>query len=144
MAALLGENKGTEEVKASDATQAEEEPRLLPVEELDADALQDTVNQLRRFHLGEPGASASTQSPDQTYLPLLLNGFRNLRRFRYEYPLLLLPDNSGELLARPLDEFLQGILPEAEGSARMLKDNVTWLETYIRDQISGQDFSTLA
>ena len=142
MAALSDENKG--EVKVSGATQAEEDPRLPLVEELDADALQDSINLLRRFHLGEPGASASTQSPDQTYLPLLLNGFRNLRRFRYEYPLLLLPDTSGELLARPLDEFLQGVLPEAEGSARMLKDNITWLETYIRDQISGQDFSTLA
>jgi ferredoxin len=128
-----------------DDAKSQDDPRIpATAEEFDASVVQDTINLLRRFHLGEPLARAATTAPDPSYLPVQLNSFRSLRRFRYEYPLLLLPAHSGELLARPLDEFLHSALPDADGSARILKDNLAWIETYVREQISGQDFATLA
>ncbi|MBQ14873.1 MAG: ferredoxin [Gammaproteobacteria bacterium] len=121
-----------------------DEPYIPPADELDTEELQETVNLLRRFHLGEPTATASTTLPDGAYLPLLLNNFRNLHRFRYEYPLLLSPAEDGELAAKPLDEFLTDALPEDDTAARILRDNLNWLETYSRDQVSGQDYATSA
>ena len=141
---VVNNSNGPQADSSSGATSVQDDPRLTAAVELDATELQDAVNLARRFHLGEPGAVASTTPPDETHLPLSLNGFRSLRLFRYEYPLLLLPDNSGELLAKPLDEFLKDALPESEGSARILKDNMVWLEAHIRNQISGQDFATPA
>ncbi len=131
-------------VLAVDGGSREDDPHIPAVEELEPSSLQESTKLLRRFHLGEPRARASTTAPDATYVPILLNGFRSLRRFRYEYPLLLLPEDSGELLAKSLDVFLREAMPEGDGAARILKDNVAWLETYMRDQISGQDFATLA
>ena len=119
-------------------------PRIEATELLEATALQDAVNLLRRFHLGEPSAVASTEVPDKTCLPILMNNFRDVRRFRYEYPLLLSPGTNGELIAKPLDEFLKDAMPDGDSSAKILKDNLAWLETYIRDQVSGQDFATPA
>lgn len=121
-----------------------DEPYIPSAKELESEKIQETTSLLRRFHLGEPEATASTSLPNDAYLPLLLNNFRNLHRFRYEYPLLLSPADGGELAAQPLDEFLTDALPEDKNSARILRDNLTWLETYSRDQISGQDFASPA
>ncbi len=118
-------------------------PRISGAEALDETELQDTVNLLRRFHLGEPTAIASTSTPDTSTLPLLLNQFRRLRRFRYEYPLLLSPAEKGELVAKSLEEFLKEAL-ESDTSSKLLEDNIAWLETHTRDQLTGQDRVTSA
>ncbi|HJN96249.1 MAG: hypothetical protein CMQ15_12265 [Gammaproteobacteria bacterium] len=121
-----------------------DDPYIPPFETLESSQIQELIGLLRRFHLGEPSATASTTLPDDSCLPLLLNNFRSLYRFRYEYPLLLSPADNGELDATPLDEFLGNALPEDENSQRSLRDNLNWLETFSRDQIVGQDYASPA
>jgi len=121
-----------------------DDPFIPPAEELESSQIQELMGLLRRFHLGEPSATTSTTAPDDSYLPLLLNNFRSLYRFRYEYPLLLSPGDNGELDAIPLDEFLGNALPADENSQRILRDNLNWLETYTGDQIAGQDHTSPA
>lgn len=113
-----------------------------------AAALDDTTSKtalglLRRFHLGDPTAAYLCDQPDETHLPALLNAYRHVRRLRYEYPVILTPADSveGERYFSPLDEFLQDSvrsLAPGEGAARILKDNLAWLEYWLRDRMTGE------
>ncbi|MCP4302893.1 MAG: hypothetical protein GY783_20100 [Gammaproteobacteria bacterium] len=53
------------------------------------DAGADVIDLLRRFHYGEPGASARTTLPAGAVLPALLNPYRDASAIRYQYPLYL-------------------------------------------------------
>jgi ferredoxin len=102
------------------------------------------INLLRRFHYGEPAAAEATSAPAGAILPALLNPYRDSSAIRYQYPLYLAPrgDDPEAALARPLSEQLaasiEGFAPGAE-QAKILKDNLPWLERYLRRKLTGSD-----
>ena len=97
---------------------------------------------LRRFHYGEPAAAAETETPAGGILPALLHPYRDSATIRYEYPLYLAPTDAGadtpaavaltDHLATSVEAFAPG-----EDSAKILKDNLPWLERYFREALSG-------
>ena len=110
---------------------------------MDEAGTRESVAMLRRFHLGDPDAGSRFQLPDASHWPALLNAYRHLRRFRYEYPLLLLPATSDQkefvvsleaFLSQALQSFAAG-----ENDARILKDNIAWLDNWIRDHLTGRE-----
>ncbi len=102
------------------------------------------INLLRRFHYGEPAAAASTSAPAGAILPALLNPYRDSSAIRYQYPLYLAPRGESDetALAMPLGEHLsasiESFAPAAEQS-KILKDNLPWLERYLRQKLTGPD-----
>ena len=100
----------------------------------------DAANRLRLFHLGEPKALADTPQPDSDYLPALLNSYRGVQEFRYDYPLLVGPVDQENLDVRPLSQFLEeavaSFAPDV-ASARILKDNLDTLEHFIRQEVAA-------
>ena len=102
------------------------------------------INLLRRFHYGEPAAAESTSAPAGAILPALLNPYRDSSAIRYQYPLYLAPRGVSEEteLAMPLGEHLSASIetfaPNAEQS-KILKDNLPWLERYLRQKLTGPD-----
>jgi ferredoxin/ribosomal protein L12E/L44/L45/RPP1/RPP2 len=104
----------------------------------------DVIDVLRRFHYGEPAAVAQTTLPTGAVLPALLNPYRDASAIRYQYPLYLIPpdDTTGDALAKPASEHLSDSLdtfaPGAE-DARILKDNLPWIERYLRQKLDGPD-----
>ena len=117
---------------------------VLEVAEIDSDNGTDVIDLLRRFHYGEPAAAANTTLPSGAVLPALLNAYRDASAIRYQYPLYLIPPDgttmsvlakpAGEHLAESLDE----LAPAAE-DARILKDNLPWIERYLRQKLEGTD-----
>lgn len=121
----------------------------LPGAEIDADESKQIIRSLRRFHLGDPevgtrpDGSEGAEQVTETLLPALLHPYRDVSRIRYEYPLYLYPPGREEsdLVVRPLSDFLAAAVSAfapAEDSARMLKDNLPWLERYLRQQLVMQ------
>jgi len=104
----------------------------------------DTIGVLRRFHFGEPAAAEHTEKPASAILPALLNPYRDASAIRYQYPLYLVPPGgaSDEKLAKSVSEHfsdsLQAFAPEAD-DARILKDNVAWIERYLRQKLDAVD-----
>ena len=102
------------------------------------------IDLLRRFHYGEPAAAARTKLPSGAVLPALLNPYRDASSIRYQYPLYLVPPDgaTGSALAKPVSEYLMDSLeafaPGAE-DARILKDNLPWIERYLRQKLTGPD-----
>ena len=95
------------------------------------------IDVLRRFHYGEPVATAKTDRPSGAILPALLNPYRDASAIRYQYPLYLAPPDDTErtTLASPAGEYLVESLEDltlSDNDARILKDNLPWLERYIR------------
>jgi ferredoxin len=115
----------------------------LPQAEAHEDESKAIIHTLRRFHLGDPGVGTATEQVTETLLPALLHPYRDVSRIRYEYPLYLYPP-SGEdtdLVVRPLSDFLKAAVQAfapADDSARMLKDNLPWIERYLRQQLIAQ------
>ncbi len=97
----------------------------------------DPVDVLRRFHYGEPAAVEATTRPEGDVLPALLDAYRDASTIRYQYPLYLAPDGS-DSLATPMSELLSQSL-DTIGQARILKDNLPWLERFLRQRIGGPD-----
>ena len=104
---------------------------------LDGTAISETVSieLLRRFHYGEPAAAAKTNPPSDKLLPALLNPYRDATTIRYQYPLYLFPPGDATVLAQPLGEFLAASIDDfalGADDARILRDNLPWIERYIR------------
>ena len=104
----------------------------------------DTINLLRRFHYGEPAAAEHTERPAGAVLPALLNPYRDASAIRYQYPLYLIPPDgtSQSVLAKPASEHLADSLEAfALGAedARILRDNLPWIERYLRENLGGSD-----
>ncbi|RZV35038.1 MAG: ferredoxin [Chromatiales bacterium] len=104
----------------------------------------NVIDVLRRFHYGEPAATASTTRPSGGILPALLNPYRDASVIRYQYPLYLAPPNGTEqaVLAKPAGEHLLDAIDEfalGEDSARILKDNLPWIERFIRQKLEDPD-----
>jgi hypothetical protein len=100
-----------------------------------------SIEVLRRFHYGEPAAAAATELPGETILPALLNPYRDASAIRYQYPLYLSPPGGDGPLASASSDFLRESLEAlAPGdAAKMLKDNLPWLERHVRQQLDGPD-----
>ena len=103
-----------------------------------SDAGKDLIDVLRRFHYGEPAAAARTAIPSDDVLPALLNPYRDASAIRYQYPLYLFPPEGATVLSQPLGEFLSASVDAfALGAedARILRDNLPWIERYIRQRL---------
>jgi len=117
---------------------------VLDMAGLESDAATDVIDLLRRFHYGEPVAAANTTLPARAVLPALLNAYRDASAIRYQYPLYLIPPDGTNLsvLARPAGEYLveslEALAPGAD-DARILKDNLPWIERYLRENLEGPD-----
>ncbi|NND46227.1 MAG: ferredoxin [Woeseiaceae bacterium] len=106
--------------------------------------VEHTIALLRRFHFGEPAAAEHTAKPAGAVLPALLNPYRDASTIRYQYPLYLIPPDgtSQSVLAKPASEHLADSLEAfALGAedARILRDNLPWIERYIRENLGGSD-----
>lgn len=119
----------------------------LPITTRDAEAGKTIVRTLRHFHFGNPEAAARLAPVGGDCLPALLEPFRDSSRLRYEYPLFLrAADAAGEEsgaqpLAQPLSEYLAaGAAAVGDaGAARLLKDNLPWVEREVRQRLEGQE-----
>ncbi|MES9955499.1 MAG: ferredoxin [Sedimenticola sp.] len=120
----------------------------LPSAIKDADASKETMHNLRHFHLGNPEVRELVEPVSGECLPALLDPFRDASRLRFEYPLYLRRPaaDAAEItpadLALPLSRFLQETVlefaPDNE-SARILKDNLPWIERYLRNLTEGSE-----
>jgi len=102
----------------------------------DATESEAELLQLRQFFHGNPDVAA--EHPAETDLPALLNDFRELRRFRYDYPLLLNPPGN-EPMVQTLESFLKDAITATaptENQAKILKDNVAWLDRHLREELT--------
>jgi ferredoxin len=104
----------------------------------------NVIDMLRRFHYGEPVATANTTKPADAVLPALLNPYRDASGIRYQYPLYLAPPDSTEqvTLASPASEYLRDsidALAPGDENARILKDNLPWIDRYIRQKLEDPD-----
>ncbi|OOZ39417.1 pyruvate decarboxylase [Solemya pervernicosa gill symbiont] len=127
---------------------AEEPIPSLPTAIKDADASRDILRTLRHFHLGNPSAREALEAVAEDQLPALLAPFRNASKLRYDYPLFLFPPGeNAELsgaddLAKPVGQCLQetvlSFAPSAE-AARILKDNLPWIERFLREKLQGHE-----
>jgi len=112
--------------------------------ESEGDQGANAIDMLRRFHYGEPAATASTDKLSGALLPALLNPYRDASAIRYEYPLYLAPPDGTEqeTLAKPAAEHLFDSLEAmtlSDSDAKILKDNLPWIERYIRRQLETPD-----
>ncbi len=104
----------------------------------------DIIDLLRRFHFGEPAATEHTAKPAGAMLPALLNPYRDASAIRYQYPLYLVPPDGAadDKLAKPVSEHFSDSLHEfapAAEDARILKDNVAWIERFLRQKLDALD-----
>ncbi|MBT3471762.1 MAG: ferredoxin, partial [Gammaproteobacteria bacterium] len=101
-----------------------------------------TLRTLHHFHLGDPSVERETLSINSEHLPALLSPFRDVSKIRYDYPLILFSrhsqyrDQHAEPLSSFLKEHIDSFAP-GDNSARILKDNLGWLEVAIRNEIDG-------
>jgi len=88
----------------------------------------DALRLVRSFHLGAP--ADGIDAPGADTLPILLHRFRDPRRVRSDYPLLLLPAPDPRA-AVPLSEWLHDAIEQNQadlGDARLAADNLTSIE----------------
>ena len=119
---------------------------VIPPAVKDADATKQIMHTLRHFHLGNPSVQEKVQRVGSDYLPALLEPYRDVSRLRYDYPLFLFDaasdeaNPSPEQLAKPIAEVLgdtiNGFAPGDE-SARILKDNLPWMERELRQKLNN-------
>jgi ferredoxin len=130
--------------KSGRATPAVGTIPVIPPAIKDADATKQIMHTLRHFHLGNPSVQGQVQRVASDFLPALLEPYRDVSRLRYDYPLFLFnaelseANPSPEQLARPVAEVLSESVASfapAEESARILKDNLPWLERELRQRL---------
>ena len=122
------------------ANNADALPSLLDTPD-DDEFTKGVITTLRRFHLDEPSAAEQTLQVTETLLPALLNPYRDISTIRHQYPLYLYPPHSADdhQLAKPVSEFLRDSVEafaSGEGAARILKDNLPWIERYLGEELS--------
>ena len=103
-------------------------PRLPTQAQATPEAARGALRLVRSFHLGGPAEGLDAPSDDT--LPILLHRFRDARRVRSDYPLLLLPAPEPRA-AVPLGEWLRATAEHREpelADARLVTDNLTGIE----------------
>jgi len=127
----------------------ENKHEVVEMGETEGDGGADVIDVLRRFHYGEPAAAAHTIKPAEAVLPALLNPYRDASAIRYQYPLYLVPPDGTihSVLATPVSEYLSAALEAlapGAGDARILKDNLPWIERYLRQKLEQQPISSVS
>jgi len=131
--------------KAQQKSTPETAVPALPVTVVDAEATRGVMHTLRHFHLGNPSVKEQVEAVSSDYLPALLEPYRDASRLRYDYPLFLFPADDGDIsrnaddLAQPLSQFLSDCVSAfapGDEAARILKDNLPWLERDLRQQVT--------
>ncbi len=122
------------------ANNADALPSLLDTPD-DDEFTKGVITTLRRFHLDEPSAAEQTLPVTETLLPALLDPYRDISTIRHQYPLYLFSPQSADdhQLAKPVSEFLRDSVEafaSGEGAARILKDNLPWIERYLGEKLS--------
>jgi ferredoxin len=117
---------------------------ILHASQPDPESETATLRTLHHFHLGDTSVERETLSINCEHLPALLSPFRDASKIRYDYPLILFSRYSEyrNQYAQPLSTFLKEHIESfapGENSARILKDNLDWLEYAIRKAIQGQE-----
>jgi len=97
----------------------------------------EILHSLRHFHLGDPSSIETTEIVTDDYVPALLHAYRDASKVRYNYPLFL--DSNAE--AKPISTFLQ---ESVNDNARILKDNLSRIEKYLRETLKKTEGPTLA
>jgi ferredoxin len=92
---------------------------------------------LRHFHLGDPSTIDKTETVSDDYVPALLHTYRDASKIRYNYPLFL--DTNGE--AKPISTLLRD---SVDDNARILKDNLSRIENYLRKTLKKTEGPSLA
>jgi len=115
---------------------------------------QDCMHILRHFHYGNPQAKDSLQAITDDLLPAQLSPYRDVSKLRYDYPLYLSPIDSEEVddtpateLASPMGQFIHEQIEQfapGESAARILKDNVPWIERYLRRELESVEGPVVA
>jgi hypothetical protein len=97
------------------------------------------MNSVVESKQGEPGVTVTEQDDGRSILPALLNPYRDASAIRYQYPLYLSPVDGDGPVATALSEYLQKSLEDfAPGeAAKILKDNLPWLERDLRQRLDG-------
>ncbi len=117
---------------------------VIPPAVKDADATKQIMHTLRHFHLGNPSVKEAVQQVGSDFLPALLEPYRDVSRLRYDYPLFLFDATQSEVnptpeqLAKPVGEVLQECVVSfapGDDSARILKDNLPWIERELRQKL---------
>jgi len=67
-----------------------------PATEHRGTAVSDRLLALRRFHRGDPGSAADLSAPGDDLVPALLHRYRDPRRLRCDYPVLLAPPGDAD------------------------------------------------
>ena len=126
---------------------------VIPPAVKDADATKQIMHTLRHFHLGNPSVKEEVQQVGSDFLPALLEPYRDVSRLRYDYPLFLFNAEQSEVnptpeqLAKPVGEVLQECVASfapGDDSARILKDNLPWVERELRQQLVGVEGPVVA
>jgi ferredoxin len=103
----------------------------------------EILHSLRHYHLGDPSSIETTETVSDDYVPALLHSYRDASKVRYNYPLFL--DTNGE--AKPISTFLRDTVdsyaPNGE-TARILKDNLSRIEKYLRETLKTTEGPSLA
>ncbi len=97
----------------------------------------EILHTLRHFHLGDPSSIEKTETVSDDYAPALLHSYRDASKVRYNYPLFL--DINGE--AKPISTFMH---ESVDDNARILKDNLSRIERYLRDTLKETEGPILA
>lgn len=111
---------------------------------------QNCMHNLRHFHYGNPQAMDSLQAISDELLPAQLAPYRDVSNLRYDYPLYLKPvspvsiaeidDSPATELARPMGQFIHEqveLFAAGDGAARILKDNIPWIERFLRRELES-------
>lgn len=138
----VSERRGNHSEQQSDEGAAGRGPRL-PVraapEQADDAETGAALSALRRFCLGEPGAAAALDAPDETWLPAALYPYRNQQSLRQDYPLFVSVGPDGAPACRPIVDLLfeavEAFAPEPD-EAKALKDNLSRLELELRAKLA--------
>ncbi|MEN8170826.1 MAG: ferredoxin [Pseudomonadota bacterium] len=117
---------------------------VIPPAVKDSEATQQIMHTLRHFHLGNPSVRDAVQRVGSDFLPALLEPYRDVSRLRYDYPLFLFdaaqseanpnPEQQAKPIAEVLGETVASFAPGGD-SARILKDNLPWLERELRQKL---------
>lgn len=97
---------------------------------------------LRRFHVGERPGNLAQELRSGSYVPALLQPYRQAGAVRTAYPLVLRADGA-QPLSEALDELVRSFAPGADES-RLLKDNLVRLERTVAERLGASAESAAA
>ncbi|MFK5984915.1 MAG: ferredoxin [Pseudomonadota bacterium] len=125
----------------------------------DSENSQKLMHALRHFHLGNPRICEQLEPLDKSFLPAMLGAYRDTSQLRYDYPLYLsskIPVSDGNNninntnkesdLAQSISLYLKETIESfarTPDSARILKDNLAWIERSLRVSTKKTEGPTL-